>query len=388
MSKSQSDINKEIALETAKARGYESTSDMMDEIRGQLNSDNPQTRAIGEESARATVESLLALCLKQVFMTESLPGMYSDLVGKTDAGVMTAGNTKTYTVNNPTGITTYEKTAFIPTGLTTKDLNQFALNMYSNPATKQLSKWAYKFMKQQTLEIQEWLPFFKEGTLNTFISQIQKDIQDVYTLYMYAKVCEIITSESNQDTDTTQKISGKVVNGNATNLFEAWIEVLQHFNFMTQYNKDYNADQSNNHMYAANPEDLLIFVSNKTLTTTRNGILSQVFNAEVMGAEAKQLRPENLKTLGKKIVVGQNSEGTTLTNTEDEWINDQTIIIVDISRIKHIVQFDQAGAQFFQKNVVHYLSKNVWGAIAMLPWCKKLIYKNSNLRIVPTQITK
>ena len=140
MSKSQSDINKEIALETAKARGYESTSDMMDEIRGQLNSDNPQTRAIGEESARATVESLLALCLKQVFMTESLPGMYSDLVGKTAAGVMTAGNTKTYTVNNPTGITTYEKTAFIPTGLTTKDLNQFALNMYSNPATKQLSK--------------------------------------------------------------------------------------------------------------------------------------------------------------------------------------------------------------------------------------------------------
>lgn len=388
MSKSQSDINKEIALETAKARGYESTSDMMDEIRGQLNSDNPQTRAIGEESARATVESLLALCLKQVFMTESLPGMYSDLVGKTDDGVMTAGNTKTYTVNNPTGITTYEKTAFIPTGLTTKDLNQFALNMYSNPATKQLSKWAYKFMKQQTLEIQEWLPYFKEGTLNTFISQIQKDIQDVYTLYMYAKVCEIITSESNQDTDTTQKISGKVVNGNAANLFEAWIEVLQHFNFMTQYNKDYNADQSNNHMYAANPEDLLIFVSNKTLTTTRNGILSQVFNAEVMGAEAKQLRPENLKTLGKKIVVGQNSEGTTLTNTNDEWINDQTIIIVDISRIKHIVQFDQAGAQFFQKNVVHYLSKNVWGAIAMLPWCKKLIYKNSNLRIVPTQITK
>ena len=388
MSKSQSDINKEIALETAKARGYESTSDMMDEIRGQLNSDNPQTRAIGEESARATVESLLALCLKQVFMTESLPGMYSDLVGKTDAGVMTAGNTKTYTVNNPTGITTYEKTAFIPTGLTTKDLNQFALNMYSNPATKQLSKWAYKFMKQQTLEIQEWLPFFKEGTLNTFISQIQKDIQDVYTLYMYAKVCEIITSESNQDTASTQKISGKVVNGNAANLFEAWIEVLQHFNFMTQYNKDYNADQSNNHMYAANPEDLLIFVSNKTLTTTRNGILSQVFNAEVMGAEAKQLRPENLKTLGKKIVVGQNSEGTTLTNTDDEWINDQTIIIVDISRIKHIVQFDQAGAQFFQKNVVHYLSKNVWGAIAMLPWCKKLIYKNSNLRIVPTQITK
>lgn len=387
MSKSQSDINKEIALETAKARGYESTSDMMDEIRGQLNSDNPQTRAIGEESARATVESLLALCLKQVFMTESLPGMYSDLVGKTDDGVMTAGNTKTYTVNNPTGITTYEKTAFIPTGLTTKDLNQFALNMYSNPATKQLSKWAYKFMKQQTLEIQEWLPFFKEGTLNTFISQIQKDIQDVYTLYMYAKVCEIITSESNQDTDNTQKISGKVVTGNAANLFEAWIEVLQHFNFMTQYNKDYNADQSNNHMYAANPDDLLIFVSNKTLTTTRNGILSQLFNAELMGAEAKQLRPENLKTLGKKIVVGQNSEGTTLTNTDQEWINDQTIIIVDISRIKHIVQFDQAGAQFFQKNVVHYLSKNVWGAIAMLPWCKKLIYKNSNLRIVPTQIT-
>ena len=388
MSKSQAEINKEIALETAKARGYNSTSDMMGEIRAQLNSDNPQTRALGEEAARGAVESLLALCLKQVFMTESLPSMYQELVGKTNDGVMYAGNTKTYTVSNPTGITTYEKTAFIPTGLTTKDLNQFALNMYSNPSSKTLSKWAYKFMKQQTLEIQEWLPFFKEGTLNTFISQIQRDIQDVYTLYMYAKVCEIITSESATDDANNQAISGKVVNGNATNLFEAWIEVLQHFNYMTQYNKDYNADQTNKHMYAANPEDLLIFVSNKVLTTTRNGILSQTFNAELMGAESKQLKPENLKTLGKKILISENSEGTVLENTQDEWINDNTIIIVDISRIKHIVQFDQAGAQFFQKNVVNYISKNVWGAIAMLPWCKKLIYKNSNLTIAPTQVVR
>lgn len=388
MSKSQAEINKEIALETAKARGYSSTSDMMGEIRNQLNSDNPQTRALGEEAARSTVEQLLALCLKQVFMTESLPSMYQELVGKTNDGVMHAGNTKTYTVSNPTGITTYDKNAFIPTGLTTKDLDQFALNMYSNPSAKTLSKWAYKFMKQQTLEIQEWLPFFKEGTLNTFISQIQRDIQDVYTLYMYAKVCEIITSESDTDTDTTQKISGKIVNGNATNLFEAWIEVLQHFNFMTQYNKDYNADQDNGHMYAANPEDLLIFVSNKVLTTTRNGILSQTFNAELMGAESKQLKPENLKTLGKKIEIGTNSEGVKLTNLDQEWIDDNTIIIVDISRIKHIVQFDQAGAQFFQKNVVNYISKNVWGAIAMLPWCKKLIYKNNNLTIAPTQVVR
>lgn len=140
MSKSQAEINKEIALETAKARGYNSTSDMMGEIRAQLNSDNPQTRALGEEAARSTVEQLLALCLKQVFMTESLPGMYQDLVGKTNDGVMHAGNTKTYTVNNPTGITTYERTAFIPTGLPTKDLNQFAINMYSDPANKTLSK--------------------------------------------------------------------------------------------------------------------------------------------------------------------------------------------------------------------------------------------------------
>lgn len=388
MSKSQAEINKEIALETAKARGYNSTSDMMGEIRAQLNSDNPQTRALGEEAARGTVEQLLALCLKQVFMTESLPSIYQELVGRTSDGVMHAGNTKTYTVSNPTGITTYDKTAFIPTGLTTKDLNQFALNMYSNPSAKTLSKWAYKFMKQQTLEIQEWLPFFKEGTLNTFISQIQRDIQDVYTLYMYAKVCNIITSESTTDNDTNQAISGKIVNGNATNLFEAWIEVLQHFNYMTQYNKDYNADQSNKHMYAANPEDLLIFVSNKVLTTTRNGILSQTFNAELMGAESKQLKPENLKTLGKKILISENSEGTVLENVNQEWIDDNTIIIVDISRIKHLVQFDQAGAQFFQKNVVNYISKNVWGAIAMLPWCKKLIYKNSNLTIAPTQVVR
>ena len=60
------------------------------------------------------------------------------------------------------------------------------------------------------------------------------------------------------------------------------------------------------------------FVSNKVLTTTRNGILSQTYNAQLMGAESKQLKPENLKTLGKKILIGENSENTVLTNLPEE----------------------------------------------------------------------
>ena len=70
----------------------------------------------------------------------------------------------------------------------------------------------------------------------------------------------------------------------------------------------------------------------------------------------------------------------------DEWINDNTIIVVDISRIKHIIQIDENATQGFAANLTEYLAKHVWGVIDIMPWCKKIVYKNSNLRMIPTQV--
>ena len=65
---------------------------------------------------------------------------------------------------------------------------------------------------------------------------------------------------------------------------------------------------------------------------------------------------------------------------------DNTIIVVDISRIKHIIQIDENATQGFAANLTEYLAKHVWGVIDIMPWCKKIVYKNTNLRMIPTQV--
>ena len=67
-------------------------------------------------------------------------------------------------------------------------------------------------------------------------------------------------------------------------------------------------------------------------------------------------------------------------------MDDNTIIVVDISRIKHIIQVDENATQGFAANLTEYLAKHVWGVIDIMPWCKKIVYTNTNLRMVPTQV--
>jgi len=70
---------------------------------------------------------------------------------------------------------------------------------------------------------------------------------------------------------------------------------------MTQYNASYNNEQSSKLMYAANPNDLLIFASTKVRSAIMNGVKAQVFNATFIGTSERTYTYENVKTLGNKI---------------------------------------------------------------------------------------
>lgn len=366
--------NKEIAAEYAASRGFKNIGELNDNIRTQLNSENPAERIVGERIAQQTVTDLLQLCLRQEIMNSPLPNYMGEITEKVFEGFLSEGNQKEYIADLSTGSTTIAGATFVPTEETIKKLESYTLQVYDS--NKQLNAKAYQFMKEQTIPLGQWIPYFKSGKLNEYIGKLQTSLNKVYQLYIFDKVAKIIAD----------KTKGKIVNGTATNLFDAWLEVLPHIDKMQQYNKDYNAEQSSQEMYASSPDDLVIFTSTKVRSLTKNGIKSQLFNAELLGANAKTLNDSNLKFLGNKITLSNQS--TIITNAADEYIDDSTIIVVDMSRIRHLIQLDQAGTQFFQKNITEYISKNVWGIVDILPWCKKLVYTNTNLLSVPSQISE
>ena len=366
--------NIEIANEVAKKSGYNNAKEMVNTVGSKLRSTDAGTRALAEFESGTIVETLLQLLLKQELMDHPLPN-YFNIAEKMFDGFLNEGNAKEYVVDNETGITTFADTKFVPEEQTKKDVERYILQLYQADGT--LQDKAYKFIKDQTIPMGKWIPYFKSGNLNAYISKLQQSLNKTYKMFAYQRFCEEVVAEN-----------GKIINDESDNLYDALMKLFVEINHLMEYNKNYNINTNSKQMYAPRWEDIKIFCSRAVKTYIQNGIRTQLFNAQFFGPEGRTITPEMLITLGDKIDVKNTNNQTVIQNLDEEWIDDTKIIVMDISRIKHIVQLDQAGAQFFQRNLTTYTSKNVWGVVDTLPWAKKIVFKNANLRSIPTQITE
>ena len=374
MSKDLKETNKEVAAAYAKSKGRNTIGDITREANAMMASENPAERAIGKAIAQQTVQDLLLLCLRQEIMDNPLPD-YMNLTERVFDGWMTEGNQKEYVADIDTGVSSYSNTPFVPSAQTMQKLEQWTLQIYTKQpgGQVQLSPQAYQFKKEQTLPVNEWLPYFKKNALNEYITKKQQSLNRAYKIFIYNKLCELIVAEN-----------GKVIQGQANNLYDALLELAPEIDGMLFYNYKYNKEQQSKLPYAANSKDILIFTSRKVRSAIINGIKAQSFNAQFVGTSERTYTYDNVKCLGDKVT---QTDQSTVNTVGDEWINDNTIIVVDISRIKHIIQIDENATQGFAANLTEYLAKHVWGVIDIMPWCKKIVYKNSNLRSIPTQIT-
>lgn len=374
--KNLKEVNKEIAQKYAESKGKKSIREITDGANKLMESENVIERALGKTIAQETVQDLLLLCLRQELMDNPLPN-YMNLTERVFDGWMTEGNQKEYIADLDTGVSSYSNIPFVPANQTMQKLESWTLQIYTKGTngSVNLSPQAYQFKKEQTLPVNEWLPYFKKGNLNEYITKKQESLNRAYKIFIYNKLCGIITD----------KTKGKIINGTATNLYDALLELAPEIDKMTQYNASYNNEQTSKLMYAANPSDLLIFTSTKVRSAIMNGVKAQVFNATFIGTSERTYTYENVKTLGNRIT--QTTQDVINQDSGQEWIDDNTIIVLDISRIRHIIQIDENATQGFAANLTEYISKHVWGVMDILPWCKKLVYRNTNLRMVPTQVT-
>ena len=371
--KNLKETNKEVAAAYAKSKGRNSIGDITREANAMMASENPAERAIGKAIAQQTVQDLLLLCLRQEIMDNPLPD-YMNLTERVFDGWMTEGNQKEYVADIDTGVSTYSNTPFVPANQTIQKLEQWTLQIYTKNGSSQptLSPQAYQFKKEQTLPVNEWLPYFKKNALNEYITKKQQSLNRAYKIFIYNKLCELIVAEN-----------GKVIQGQANNLYDALLELAPEIDGMLMYNHEYNKEQQSKLAYTSKASDILIFTSKKVRSAIMNGVKAQVFNANFIGTSERTYTYENVKCLGNKVT--QTTQDA-INTVGDEWINDNTIIVVDISRIKHIIQIDENATQGFAANLTEYLAKHVWGVIDIMPWCKKIVYKNNNLRMIPTQV--
>ncbi len=217
------------------------------------------------------------------------------------------------------------------------------------------------------------------GTLSELMNELRAELYETYKIYMFNKLAKIIVDDTMDNPEC-------IINGTAPDLFMGLVkDVLPNIEKMTQYNTKFMVGQSEKPL-KSNINDILIFMSTKNASQLKNGIQTQLYNANLLGANGKTLTQENLTVLGNIIEIKGSNE--TIKDTGKEWIDDSTIIAVDISRIKSVLQITDTETQHFARNNITYLVSHLWGAIDILPWCKKFIYKNPNLSLLPAEEVK
>lgn len=372
INKEQASKARQIADEFAIENGKESIDDIINPIKNNLNGSEVQ-RELGRVAARNTVEQLTKLILRMELFTTPNPDYMDRVLGYFNDGVVKEGNAKIYRFNNPTGNSAYVNSEFVPTALTTTDVDEFSIGMYTSTAGNTLTAQGYQFRKTLVYTENQWIPYFKSGKLMEFIAELQDNMNKSWKMNMFNRVMTLITTSGNID---------KAVNGTAANAFDAWAtEILPEIRKMTTLSSTYNANSANTNLMLTNPKDLLIFAHPKTIQTLESGIKSQVFNAKFLDLKGI-LDEDNFIDAGLKLTI-PNSENTKITVGSSYYIEETKIYVVSKHAIKHFSQIDRIETAFYGRNLATEFTMHKWGAIDFLPWGQCFVYTNANLNTLP-----
>lgn len=370
MNKEQIKKARNIADTYANSLGKKSIDEVIKPIQEGLDSEDIAVQDLARAQARATVEQLSRLILRQEIFTNPDANYIYNFVNKFKDGIVNEGNGKLYDFNNATGVDSWDPAKFIPDGLTTTSVDEFKIEMYNAGGALNTNQ-GYQFKKPITFIEKNWIPYFRAGNLIGFIGQLQANMEKSWNYYMFDKLARKITT-------ATYK---KTINGNTTNAFDAWSsEILPAIRNMTLLSAEYNYNTANTNLMLSNPKDLLIIASSKTIQTLESGIKSQLFNAKFLDLKGI-LDEDNFTNLGNQITVGTTTANVTVSTTP--YVDDSTIYVIHKDAIKHFTQVDRVETQFFAHNLSTTIVMHKWGALDFLPWGQCFKYTNANLNTLP-----
>ena len=97
-------------------------------------------------------------------------------------------------------------------------------------------------------------------------------------------------------------------------------EVFPEIENMIKYNSEYNLDATSEYVDACNEQDIMLVVGNKLLSRLKNGVESQLFNAQFFGPNSK---PYSIVSLNNKIELSDSK--TAIKTSTEQYVDEDTI---------------------------------------------------------------
>lgn len=351
----------------SKDYGAKGAKDFIETTNNEMSSSDKYTRSTAKTRAASYVADLAKLILYQTIEDNNKITYMKEFSEVFNDGNLHEGNTKQYIATLDTGNETYDANAFIPKGITKPMIESKLISMLNSDGT--LTSTAYQFKKPLTITEAQWMPYFKAGNLKGFIEKISGDMVRAYDLFKFDKIARLLTSLKPQ----------KEIVGTEKDCFRALSnEVFPEIENMLKYNSEYNLDGTSDYTDAGNESNIMIVVGNKLLSRIKNGVSSQLFNAQFFGTNSS---PYDIVSLNNQLTIGDANTPTKTSSTQ--YVDEDTIWVIDKGLIKSLLQVESNESQAWATNMTIQLTLHVWGVIDTLPWKKVFKYTNPNLKVLP-----
>lgn len=300
------------------------------------------------------------------------------------------GMAKEYVATQMSGSRDLDQNAFIPPHLT----KATAITQVNNFLTQQgtLNTASNAFMKQFCMSIQSYATkeyFLSDVKLQQFIQNVKDSLVNGAKLFLYNSVMTMLMNGVTSASTTANNSNLTLINGTATNMFDACIEVCTHIKKMTKLGNNYqlikSTTPSENLVRGSSVNDLTWIWSIDNDEKATRGIKTQLYHYKLWDP-VNSIDERNVYCPGNKITLPDltNSPDNNFpTDTGTAWIDNNTIIILENKAIEYNLVWEKFETQYYTNNMTLQITYNIAGMINFIKTMRGFVYKNNNLSTLP-----
>lgn len=390
--------------EYAAAKGYADGDALNLAIQRQLNDPVKSVKDAGINAAIDTINSLSPKIFTQIVDNFGSKNILSEHMLPFYWGIYDEGNiAELYSNLAPVPNSTNKlntNTPFVPSSFTDGYNQSWSLN-YVDPNNKaNIAPEAYAFKQDIVFQQTSLLTQFRTGAGMQFLVEMNLQLYESLEYLQYAKWSKtMFTLPAN----TTINGANLKITGTETNSFDSWVKISELIMKFVSLNNTYNYNGAFKRMHALNYEDIIIYVSRKTLNTLKRNLKSQLYNngdfTEIL-SRCKIITPEyklqwtnitnaQITVNGTNVAAGASIDpvfgvdtipsGLIWTTKDEEWVADNQVFITTKYSMIWMKQAHLEGEQEYINNFSS--QKNVYelGLFSLVPDAKYRVYENNNL---------
>lgn len=240
----------------------------------------------------------------------------------------------------------------------------------------------------QTYATKEY--FLSDIKLQEFVSTIRDSVINGAKLYLYNLIMTKITNAITNSSTTPDGSKITKIEGTATNMFDACIEVCQHIRSLVKVGNKYqlirSTQEKENFVRASNYKNLNWIWSIDNDELASRGIKSQLYHYKLWDPK-NSINEENVYCPANKITLPDltsNKANNFPTDTGTPWIDNNTVIVLENGAIEYNLIWEKSETQYYTNNMTLQITYNLAGMINYIKTMRGFVYTNANLNKLPS----